>query len=233
MQRDDIHELSAGYALDALDPADEQAFEEHLRYCERCRAELAGMQRAAVALAHAAPAAAPPPPLRGQLLDQARRERGRVGPQRPRWAVPAAACAVAAACAALGLGLWAASLHHSLGGRTDALKAQQRALAIAAAPGARRLALSGGHGALVVAPSGRAALLLVGVQPPPAGTTYEAWVVAAGAPRPAGLFAAGAGRNAIALDRPVPAGASVAVTIEPAGGSPRPTGSVVLHSPAV
>jgi len=32
-----IHELTAGYALDALDPDERRAYEAHLAGCERCR----------------------------------------------------------------------------------------------------------------------------------------------------------------------------------------------------
>ena len=40
---DDLHELTAGYALDALDPVDHARFEEHLATCDRCREELRGL----------------------------------------------------------------------------------------------------------------------------------------------------------------------------------------------
>ena len=50
----------AAYALDALDAVDRPALEAHLTTCARCRAELADMRRASVALAlGAAPVAAP------------------------------------------------------------------------------------------------------------------------------------------------------------------------------
>ena len=36
-----IHELTAGYALDALDPAEREAYEAHLDGCAQCQEELA------------------------------------------------------------------------------------------------------------------------------------------------------------------------------------------------
>ena len=46
----DLHDLTAGYALDALDPDERARYEEHLASCERCRDELqellAGRRRA-------------------------------------------------------------------------------------------------------------------------------------------------------------------------------------------
>jgi anti-sigma-K factor RskA len=46
------------------------------------------------------------------------------------------------------------------------------------------------------------------------------------APEPAGLFPGGGAQTAFALTEAVPEGATVAVTIEPAGGVNAPTGDV-------
>ena len=80
----------------------------------------------------------------------------------------AAAIAIAASAAAVVLGLWAASLHHSLAHDRTALN-------ILGDPSARHVAVSGAPGQLVVAPSG-AAVLAVRLPSPPKGKTYEAWV---------------------------------------------------------
>ena len=88
MGADALHELTAAYALDALDPADEAAYEEHLAHCARCQEELALLSGAASALALAAGAADPPPALRERILDAARAERPNVVPLRPRWTAP-------------------------------------------------------------------------------------------------------------------------------------------------
>lgn len=230
MERDDIHELTAPYALDALDAQETQAFEEHLRGCEACREEVAVLRATAASLAHDAPAVAPPPELRSRILATARAERSNVVPLRPRWAAPAAAAAAVAACAAVGFGIWAATLDHTLGNREAALRDQARALAVAASPGARRIALTGGHGALVVTPDGRAALLLADLPEPGAGKVFEAWVVSGGAAAPAGVFSAQDRGAAVALERDVPHGATVAVTIERAGGAQQPTSTPIVRS---
>jgi anti-sigma-K factor RskA len=231
VERDDIHELTAPYALDALDPQEEREFEEHLRSCEDCRNEVALLRGTAASLAHHAPSAAPPPELRARILDTARAERGNVVPLRPRWAAPVAAVAAVAACAAVVLGVWAATLNHTLNDREAALRSQQRALAVAASPDARSIPLSGGHGTLVVTKDGRAALLLDRLPEPGAGKVFEAWVVTGGSAAPAGVFA-GKGSTAVALERDVPDGASVAVTIERSGGAPQPTTAPILRSAA-
>ena len=78
MADDALHELTAAYALDALDPDEERAYEEHLARCEQCREELTGFREAAGALALAVDPTSPPPALRGRILDAARAERSNV-----------------------------------------------------------------------------------------------------------------------------------------------------------
>src|ERR671934_597 len=53
---EDVHELSAGYALDVLDDGERRRFEAHLAECERCRDEVDSFRAAASALAFADPA---------------------------------------------------------------------------------------------------------------------------------------------------------------------------------
>ena len=132
MDRTGIHELTAAYALHALEPDDERAYEEHLARCPACREDLAALQETASALAYAPEAPQPPPELRDRILAQARAERSNVVPLRPRGHLLAATTAVAAvaAVAAIALGLWAASLSRSLDQKTEALQ-------VLADPGAR------------------------------------------------------------------------------------------------
>ena len=229
MERDDIHELTAPYALDALDEHEVREFEQHLRDCERCRDEVAMLRETAASLAHDSPAVAPPPELRARILATARAERGNVVPLRPRWAAPVAAVAAVAACAAVALGVWAATLNHTLGNRDAALRDQARALAVAASPDARRISLTGGHGALVVTPDGRAALLLSGLPKPGAGKVFEAWVISGGAAKPPESSPARLLDGGRARARGAHRG-TVAVTIERSGGAQQPTSTPILRS---
>jgi len=206
-----MHELVAGYALDALEPEQERAFEAHLARCAECREQLGGLTDTAGALAHAAPPARPPAELRARILESARAERAGVIPLRPRWAYPAAALAAVASCAAVALGVWIA-----VGSGT------QRGLTA--------LALHGAPGSLVRSSSGRATLVVSGLPAAPAGKTYEAWVMLPGRALPAGLFAANGRTVTVTLSRDVPTGAIVGVTLERAGGSPQPTGTPLVTS---
>jgi predicted anti-sigma-YlaC factor YlaD len=220
MEANALHDLTAAYALDALDPEDVREYEMHLARCERCRAELASLSEAATALAYATEAPAPPPELRARILQQASRERSNVVPLRPRWTIPVAAVAAAAACVAIGLGIWAAWLSGKLDRREEALARQQAVAQILARPDSRTISFA--QGTLVVARTGEAALVLKKLEPAGSGLTYEAWVADEGAPRPAGLFDGGE-PVAVPLERPVRAGATVMVTKEKAGGVDVPT----------
>jgi anti-sigma-K factor RskA len=216
MERTGIHDLSAAYALDALSAEERQEFEQHLAHCEECRETVAAFHDTAASLAHGVEAQQPPPELRARLLEQARAERGNVVPFRPRWTVRAtSAVAAVAAVVAIAFGIWAATLHNQLGDRPEAFR------------------LEGANGQLVVTPEGDAALIVDDLAPAPTGKTYEAWVIEGETPEPAGTFAGGGTQTAFALTRTVPEGATVAVTIEPEGGSESPTGDVQFSASGV
>jgi anti-sigma factor RsiW len=217
-----LHDLTAAYALDALDDDERREYEEHLARCERCREELVSLSEASSSLAYAVDAPAPPPQLRERILASARSERPNVVPLRPRWALPAAAAAVAAVAAAIALAVWATSLSHRLDHERALASDQERVAAILASPDAHPYGVADG-GLLSVAPNGEAALVLTRLQPARSGMTYEAWVaLKGGKPRPAGTFDAGKDVTAVPLDEPVPRGATVMVTQEKDGGVPAP-----------
>jgi anti-sigma factor RsiW len=229
MGHEEAHELTAAYALDALGEADAAEYEAHLRHCERCREELASFQETATALAYAAPPAEPPLALRERILEQARSERPNVATLRPRWSVRAASAAAAVAAAvAVGVGIWAAGLSSSLADERAAGDRLEEATQVLAQPGADHIPVEGADGTLVVAPTGKAALVLSGLEPAPDGKTYEAWVIEGRTPRPAGIFEVPGGSIVFQLERSVPAGAIVAVTLEPEGGVEEPTGRALF-----
>ena len=217
-----LHELTAAYAIDALSSDEAREYEEHLSGCEACREELTRLQEVSRALAYGAEPAEPPPALRERILAAAQAERPRAETQRarlelrrPRWAYPTLAFAAVAACAALAFGIWATTLHSRLDERNSALRA---------------FPLQGAAGSLVVGGNGQAELVVSGLRPAPAGKTYEIWVLRNGQAYPAGLFAANSKTVIVRLQRSLPSGASVAVTVERAGGSQTPTSKPLLSS---
>jgi anti-sigma-K factor RskA len=79
--------------------------------------------------------------------------------------------------------------------------------------------------------SQQAVLLADGLAPAPSGKAYEVWVIAGAQPVPAGTFQVDTGGRAVFRLPPVPDVARVktfAVTVEPAAGTPAPTGPMVL-----
>src|SRR5919201_3840686 len=154
-----LHDLTAAYALDALDEDERRDYEAHLARCERCREELVSLSEGASSLAYAVDAPAPSPQLRERILASARAERPNVVPLRPRWALPAAAVAVVAVAAAIALAIWAASLSNRLDRERALASDQERVAAILAAPDAHPYGVPSG-GLLAVTPSGEAALVL-------------------------------------------------------------------------
>ena len=124
-----------------------------------------------------------------------------------------------------------------------ALESQAGVLRIVTSPRTVVASLAGqpgvtGSGRMVVdAASGEAALLVAGLDPAPAGKTYELWAVrGTQAPEPAGLFSMGAGGWTAVRMPGLAAVAEItafAVSLEPAGGSPQPTGPIVLAGAVV
>jgi len=210
----DLHDLTAGYALDALDPDERARYEEHLASCERCRDELQGFWQVAGALGRAAGGPTPPASLRERILEQARDERPNVVPLRRRIAMPVLASAAAvAAMVAVALGIWSLDLSRDL---DDA----NSVLAVLSDPNARVHETADGEANLVVTPTGRAALVVRMLAPAPAGKDYEIWVFEDGVPQRAGLFER---PGVTMLSRKVEPGQTVAVTLEPEGGVDAPT----------
>ena len=232
---DQPHDLVAPYALDALDSDERDAFERHLEKCAECRAQLAELQVATGALAYTE-SVEPPAELRARILDAARAENGGgrvIEFPRRRWVLPATATAAAAAAlVAVGVGLWATSLSRDLDRERSVKESYAQAIELLGG-GAQVTRLANAEGGLLVTPGGEAALVVCGLQPAPAGKTYEAWVIEGETPRPAGLFRGGSGCPPVLLERGVPPGSQVAVTLERSGGAAQPTGAVLVRSDAV
>jgi anti-sigma-K factor RskA len=121
--------------------------------------------------------------------------------------------------------------------RSQAVKAEQ-ALQILAAPGVQSVVLAGlaaapgAKGRAYVNPSSREALFYAFDLPAlPQDKTYELWFIAGGKPVAAGTFAVDPrGAASLRVDRVADAGRidAWAVTVEPRGGVPQPTGAMVL-----
>jgi anti-sigma-K factor RskA len=114
-----------------------------------------------------------------------------------------------------------------------------RVVALLNDPGTRVVGLAGlapspGAQARVLWNARAGGLLVTRDLPPaPPGKTYELWAIAGGAPRPAGVFGVDSAGHASVRVEPIAGVAQVdvfAVTLEPEGGMPSPTGQMYLAS---
>ncbi|MET9616945.1 anti-sigma factor [Kitasatospora indigofera] len=246
----DLHTLTGAYAAHALPEAESLAFERHLAQCPACALEVQEF-RAALARLGAAEATPVPPELKlrvmagigsvrqlgpGGPLDEhepaSGDSRGRLARSWPKFAL-AASVAVA-----LGLGGVAVNEHRQAG-RADqqAAQLQQQAAAFSSlltAPDARTRTATAGSGVGTVVWSeslGQAGFLAAGLPDLPKDKVYELWFNDSGTMRPAGLLPTTTG--SLMLTGGIDGAAGVGVTVEPAGGSPAPTGAPVMLMPFV
>ncbi|MBC9730322.1 anti-sigma factor domain-containing protein [Streptomyces sp. TRM68367] len=255
LRREDLHSLAAPYALDALEGDERRRFEKHRKSCDRCAAEVRALSEDAVRLAWST-AAPPPAAMRSRVLaavratpqEPAPREAPRAhAPQLPPhvWGtqppprsraprlrtllVPFATATAAGA-------LVVASLFAVQAGRTEdrlnAERSQSREIAhVLAAPDARvatgRDARGRTIGVIASASEGRAVVTLAGYGELPGGRVHQLWLMRPDVqPRSLGLFDGDTPLVAAGLDR---SATSLAVTVEPGGGSPQPTTQPVVQ----
>jgi anti-sigma-K factor RskA len=230
------HGIDVGtYVLGAMPDDEHERFAAHLPECPDCREEVARLQVAADAVALSTPVVGPPPQLRDRIMSVVRAEaellraagagadRVRAERRARRLRLPASLlrplplATLACALAALALGI--AALVGSGGGSVRMVTA---AVHFADAPRAK---------AMLRLASGGASLEIQGAPAPGPGKVYEVWLQrAGGAPEPtSALFTVGASGNAsVNVPGDLEGVRRVMVTAEPAGGSVRPTGAVVI-----
>jgi anti-sigma-K factor RskA len=229
--RDDLHVLTGSYVLDAVSDVEREEFELHLHHCPTCEAEVRGLRETAARLALACAMTAPAR-MEQQVLAATYRTR-QLPPlpaDRPRrvlrfprrMAMLAAAASVAAAVA---LGITQLTTQHQLD--------QARATAIARVVTARdahvETARTSAGGSVTVVTSAalhEAVVSTSGMAQLPSSRVYQVWVMSPSGARSAGLMH-GTSLLASAL-RP---GDRIGITVEPAGGTARPTTTPVAVLP--
>jgi anti-sigma-K factor RskA len=247
--RHDLHLLSGVYVLDALDSdLERDRFERHLGRCQNCSGEVRGLREVTTRMAMAA-ALRPPPALHGQVLAAVRRTRqlppaADTEPRRRVWwrrlglrsgRLPRLALAVAAAgvAAAVVLAILLAGTQH----RLSVAQADNRAIArVLAAPDARvltRTTSTGGTATIIVSPSEHELIVTTaGLRPLPASKVYQAWLINPQRTRPAGLLPAPrGGKTKPLLATGLVPGDELGLTVEPAGGTAKPTTTPILVIP--
>jgi anti-sigma-K factor RskA len=252
MTHEDISELLASYALDAVDGDECRDLEQHLEQCPRCRAELDAYRDVAAALGNSvAPLPeglwleivgrlpdheqAPPPMPRlfpdtdVDGSDSGRRSRRVSG--RARFAVVGSVLGAAAAAAAI-LG-FAMLQNNNESPRVQAAPAAQPTGVVSAleTPGHKVINLGDENGsartlAQFVLADGRGYLASSSLPMLQSSETYQLWGVVNGQPISLGLLGQSPSGSIFTLaGSPTPS--QLRITVEPAGGSVVPSGTVV------
>lgn len=229
---------AAGYVLGSLDPDERRAFESHLAGCAECAQEVASLRPVVGALATAVPQVTPRAELRERILRAAGnsaegKSRRRASQARVGGWLPLAAAIIIA----VGAGIYAVRLQRQMSELQARFDQAQATTAVLAAPDLARIDLQGQP----AAPDARARALwsrsrglvftAANLPPAPAGKAYQVWVVTAQAPISAGLLTpdpSGVGTQFYMTPADIAPPVAVAVTLEPAGGVPAPTGERYL-----
>lgn len=245
----DIHTLTGAYALNALTDGEQQAFERHLAECEVCAREVRELQETS-ALLGAAATASPPTHLKQRVLSQIagvrqlpplpqlpepqqalqHHEPARSVPWFRRWSLRLPALA-AAACLVVVVVLGVQLVH--VNRQSEQTRAQlAEVTAVLTAQDTRVVTgrgANGGTGTAVVSRThNKAVFLAEGLPQLPSTSTYQLWLIGPGGPRSAGLLSPARESTTPLIARDVRDANNVGVTIEPSGGSQKPTTTPVL-----
>ncbi len=235
----DFQENLAAYALGALDPAEAAALEAHLQTCETCRAELADYGRISSGLLAALPARAPRSSVRRNLQKRLAGEKPRVRPQF-NWGFGQLAF-TAALAALVGLNLLTVSQVYSLRREQaefiEKRTSEQTAIAMLAYPTTQTITFdeNGISGSLLVDKHRNLlAVFAWNLSVPPSGEIYQMWLIDPKGDRTSGGFLTPEPgypfvMAVIRSAQPLSAFNGIGITLEPLGGSPKPTGPRVLH----
>jgi len=242
----DYLELAAIHALGALDDQERERLEAHLAAgCEECESAMEEARRIADDLAHAIEPVAPSPAVRERLLERARQDASRSAFERPRRGLWLPLATAASLAAVLGLGLHVVSLQRVIDQERTARVELERELARAEESVRALTSLTtqtvslAGQGpapdararAFIDVPNRRLLLYVYDLPAPPPGRTYQLWVIVEGTPVSVGTFGVEPNGSARFDAEPLlsfEGGVTVAVTVEPEGGVPQPTGPMVL-----
>jgi anti-sigma-K factor RskA len=219
----DPHTLSGAYVLHALSLEEAAEFEQHLEQCDACREEVRELREAAAQMAISEAMAPPPSYLRARVLDAADKlpqlppqptpiERARSTRWSQRLLVAAAALVVVVASVI--------GISQTLDDEADLPAAVSQ---VFESPDVRTTAVSTDHGTIRVAASpgrNQIALDTRDLASLEGNAVYQVWSLVDATATSAGVLEDTTAGVAMPMPRP---GASMAITIEPAGGSKQPT----------
>ena len=236
--QDNAHvlDLLPAYALGSLDSEEAHAVEQHLLSCWICRNESNAFQAVAEQLSFAAPMIAPPPDLKDRLMQRVRasQPQSRVPAQAPKrpwlerllpvWGL--ASLCVILALAGVNLFLW-----QRLAQPESFLSPQ----GMRAVPLSSPNVSSKATGFVLISEDGDSGALVVDGLPPLANSQqYQVWLIRDGQKTSGAVFSTDErsyGGTRIRVPGSLLGYSSLSITVEPTGGSPQPTGDMVLGGP--
>ncbi len=225
-----VTDMLPGLALGAVAPEEERLLRRHLARCAVCREELASLEKVTGSLSLGLPRVEPPADLEQRIMDRVYRS---AGPQPAQAPVRAAARffarpALAAAAAVLIVALAAGNVMQWVRGASRP---------VAGSPGFTTWVLvgqstaQGAFGTVVLDSQDESGVMAMrGLPRLDAAHQYQLWLVRDGARRSGGVFSVDEeGYGALLLKVPVDFKdfTSIGISLEPAGGSPAPTGARV------
>lgn len=249
MNHDEWLEQAEIYALGALDGEELTRFEAHLATgCRSCEDHLLKTRETLTLLPRSLTPLTPPPAVKARLLERIAGEAAPPALERPRlrwlwWGLGAGALAAAGLLIALSSNLSTMRQElQKLESQVATLRAerarQDETLRLLADPQARLIQLAGlqpspgATGRLLWNPVTRTGILFItGLPATSPDRAYELWAIAGAEPFPAGVFTVDPGGRAFLRLSPLPEGRTFdkfAITLEPAGGVPKPTGPMHL-----
>ena len=231
-----FEELKDAYVLGALPEEERREFEEYLASHPERQAEIGELGAVAGLLALSPQEQEPPPELRSRIMDAVEAEAAR--PHESRRSVFAWVGELlsvrnlalgAAALLVIGLFSWSMVLQgevQDLQGRIQSLQDQPQEPQMVELGGTGTE--QGAQAELVTLEGDRAVLVVENMPPVPEGKTYQIWVIENDVPKPSGLFKPKQDSVAAVVEHPLGGGDVIAVTVEPEGGSPKPTSDPML-----
>jgi anti-sigma-K factor RskA len=234
LDRARFEELKFVYVLGALTEEERSEFEKHLAAHPGRQAEVDDLRAVAGLMALYPEEQNPPAELRRRIMGLVEAE-APPRAERPSglailWDLLRSKNLALGAAALLVIGLFSWSM--LLRGEAQNLRSQVQEMQ--ASQDAQMIELEGtgvqqeAHAELVTLEDNRAILIAEDMPPLPKDKTYQIWVIEDEAPEPSGLFEPADGPVSCVVETPLKEADAVAVTIEPEGGSPRPTSDPML-----
>jgi anti-sigma-K factor RskA len=224
---DDLHTYAGLYALDAIDGEVLTEFEHHLSICASCQQEVREF-RATSGRLGSSTAVSAPPALRDSVLAAIGNVRQEAPPivtpirRRPAWFAPFAV----AAALVLAFGVLRTVTNRPVSVTAESVinAGDARAIALTAPDGVQTKAF-------VSAKLNRVAITADGMEPAPAGKSYQLWLIGPNGAESAGIMdpPPGGAHAAVLLKGKVSGHQKMSITLEPAGGLPKASGPTLVE----